>query len=318
MLGTPLEDVVVFPMSGYVNRLQTIASSAILASQLGARLRICWIPFHLAPSPAEAVFSSSFCEEFVISTQLVLNSWSLDVEQIPLYVNRSGTMLSLRGADKGEQALMHDLERELLRKPAQSLAIVSGGTFFLETPTFSLDDFLREKSAYYRSLPFHPEIERAVGDALTAHAEPYLGLHLRYTDRSRQAPRDGHIRTALSKQADATGISSVFIAADSAQSRDTWVDECERLGLQPWFVDHPSMDRESPLSAHPALIDWKILGNSTRLVFFTASSFAVEAAVMSGAWRESTGLGANRLRAAAVTVSQYAAAGLRRLRGWPR
>jgi hypothetical protein len=305
-------------MSGYVNRLQTIASSAILAEQVGARQRICWIPFALAPSPAEAVFSRPFCDEFVVSAPRAQDSWGLDVDRIPLYVNRSGSTISLRGADKGEQALMSELVRELHHGPARILAIVSGGTFFLEAPGFSLDDFLREKSAYYRALPFHPEIERAVLEARAAHPEPYLGLHLRYTDRSRQAPRDGTIRAALRHQAEATGISNVFIAADSASSRDLWVEECERLNLVPWFVNHSSMDRESPMSAHPALIDWKLLGKSTRLVYFTASSFAVEAAVMSGSWRESSGLGADRLRAASVAVRQYAEAGLRRLHGKSR
>ena len=315
MLPARLNDIVVFPMSGYINRLQTIASAAILAEQYDARLRICWIPYSLAPSPADAVFSKSFCDEFIISEESVLELYQLEVNQIPIYVSRSRGMVSLRGADKGEQALMPEVERSIQQESPQLLAIVSGGSFFRDARGFTLNDYRKRKSDFYRALPLHSEIEGSVSKILRTHPSPYLGLHLRYTDRSDQAPLDRAIRKALRFQSEATGISSVFVAADSARSRDHWVAECVKLGLDPWCVNHLSMRREDALSAHPALIDWKLLGHASRLVYFTASSFAVEAAVMNGTWQLSSGLEPHPLRAGYVRVSEYAGAGYRRLRG---
>ena len=318
VLSAHIEEVVVFPMSGYINRLQTIASAAILADQLGAQLRICWIPFHLAPSLAEAVFSKNFCDEFLIAEDLARNEFLLDVDRIPLYVNQSAQGVSLRGADKGEQALMAELEQAIQSGASRVLAIVSGGSFHRDVPGYSFEAFRQEKSNFYRALRLHPEIERSVNEMLGIHSAPYLGLHLRYTDRSSQAPLDRSIRKALTSQSKATGISSILVAADSVQSRDRWVSECRTLGLEPWYIDHSTMKREDPLSAHPALIDWKLLGHASRLVYFTASSFAVEAAVMSGSWRESTGLDPHLLRAGYVHLSEYARHGFRHLRGISR
>jgi hypothetical protein len=304
-------------MSGYVNRLQTIASASILAKQYGARLSICWIPFNLAPSPAEAIFDGGFCDEFVTSEDHASDLLGLRIDEIPLYVNCSRGVASLRGADRGEQALMSELSRVVKKDSPRALTIVSGGSFFQESPDFALNDFRRAKSDFYRTLPLHPDIQRGVDRTRMADPVPYLGLHLRYTDRSGQAPFDTAIRKALLSQSEMTSVTSVFVAADSTQSRDRWIAVCHELGLSPWFVDHPSIDREDPLSAHAALIDWALLGNAFRLIYFSASSFASEAAVMSGSWNESSGLDPNQLRAACVRVSEYGQAGMRRIRkGW--
>lgn len=313
MTAGHLDDIVVFPMSGYINRLQTIASAAIMAERANARLRVCWIPFELAPSPANAVFDASFCDRFVITPSDALWDFGLNVDEVPLYVKYSDGVASLRGADVGEQALMSELERVMSEGSPHTLAIVSGGTFFSRSDGMSHDDFRRKKSEFYRRLPLHPAIEESVRQQLATHPLPFLGLHLRYTDRARQAPIDRSIKRALLAQSNSTGISSVFIAADSTPVRDHWVDVCSSLGLSPWFVEHASIEREDPLSAHPALIDWKILGNASRLVYFTASSFAVEAAVMSASWSTSSGLDPHWLRAGYLHIEDYARAGLRRL-----
>jgi hypothetical protein len=313
MTATHLEDIVVFPMSGYINRLQTIASAAVLAEQTNARLRICWIPFALAPSPAEAVFDSRICSDLLISEATARREFGLSVDEIPLYVHSKGAVVSLRGADRGEQALMQELQQVIDERSPTTLAIVSGGSFFRDAPSFTMEDFRLRKSNFYRTLAFHPEIETSVQNQLAQHPGQYLGLHLRYTDRSRQAPLQRSIRKALKSQSAETGITSVFVAADSNSAREHWVGVCREMGLDPWFVEHPTIAREDPLSAHPALIDWNLLGHATRLVYFTASSFAAEAVVMSGSWDSSSGLHPNRLRAGVVHLDATLRAGFRRL-----
>ena len=46
--------VTVVPLSGYVNRLQAIASAALLADDLGAEWRVCWRTDAVAAAGPEA------------------------------------------------------------------------------------------------------------------------------------------------------------------------------------------------------------------------------------------------------------------------
>ena len=154
--------------------------------------------------------------------------------------------------------------------------------------------------------------------ACLAGREPFLGLHLRYSDRAYQAPLDGAIRKALIDIRDASGLSSVFIASDTNEARTQWVSECKSLGLNPWFIEQDSWDRSKTGSGHAALVDWRVLGHSQRLVYFSESTFAVEAAVAAGAYDRSIPLAPHPRQAAAVKSRELirAAVTYPRRHGW--
>ena len=107
---------------------------------------------------------------------------------------------------------------------------------------------------------------------------------------------------------DRTAHDTVFIASDSARERERWVSALLQRGLRPWTVRPESVDRSDPISAVGALIDWRILTRSSAMVYFSASSFAEEAAVASGAFDRSIGLAASPSRALWVRGREYATA----------
>ena len=98
-------------MSGYINRLQALASSRILAEDLDADFSFCWIPFRYVPGAAQDTLSGAFCERYEVSPEWTVDHFGFDVDAVPRYVTPSvdGRWISLRGHDRGEQALIPEL-----------------------------------------------------------------------------------------------------------------------------------------------------------------------------------------------------------------
>ena len=294
--------VLVFPVNGYVNRLQALASSAILARQFDAPLLVCWTPFTTVPGPATDTFSAEWCAQFAVNEAEI----GVTLDRVPLYVShdRDRGIVSLRGHDRGEQALMGELGEALagIHDPVD-LVIVAGGSFDLADPdategTWS-EGFLAAKRDFYRALPLHPGIESAASAAVASHPVGFIGLHLRYSDRSHQAPLPRSIQRALEMQAEQSGLSSVFIASDTDRAREHWTARVERMGLRPFDLSDSFASLAAITSAGPAMADWRVLSRSRRLVHFAESSYAVEACVAAGSWRESSALPTSSVRALA-------------------
>ncbi len=301
-----VQRVLLFPVNGYVNRLQALASAAILADQLDARLQVCWPPFELVPGPASDTLGADFVANHVVTADQALGDHGVTIDGVPLYVSidRPRGMVFLRGHDRGEQPLMGEVSA-LLQDDSQpaTLVIVAGGSFYLDPlgrpePLWR-EAFLSAKRDVYRSLPLVAAAENAAASAVAEHGADFIGLHLRYSDRAHQAPTERAIRRALADQSQATGLARVFVASDTPRARERWFEILRGMGLEPWAITHQAWDRREAGSAAPALADWRVLGRSRRLVYFAESSFAVEAAVASGTWAESTALAVSRPRALA-------------------
>jgi len=308
-----VERILVYPMSGYINRLQTMASAALMAQDLGASVHYCWVPFPLVPGGPEDVFAEAFVRTHFVSPEQAQEWSGMSLEAIPRYVgaDHHRGVAWLRGHDRGEQALLPELTALLEGEPSiTTLVIVSGGSFALGN---GLSAEAR-RSLWYRDLEFHPRIEERVAAARADHPEPYLALHLRHTDRALQAPSDSAVAAALAAAARESGLRSLFIAADTSEAGERWAARAAADGLEPWRVTPEALDRTDPRSAHGALVDWRLLGSAERLVYFAASSFASEAACAAGARERSIGLEPTALQVTRRRVSTWMTAAGRRLR----
>ena len=307
--------VIVVPLSGYINRLQAMASGAILADRLGSEWRVVWRPSSVAPAASSDIFDSSLTSRHFLSSQEALEMWGVSVDDVPLYLteNRNNEVLYLRGHDKGEQVFMNDLQTRLSEgNSLNCLVIVAGGKFDLLGSERSVDAISR-RFEFYRALAFAPEIENRVA-ALVAGRQPYLGLHLRFTDRSLQSPSQRATMAAVNRLSELESASSVFVAADSPETRDEWIRRLQSAGLEPWSQDLHSIDRTSQSAAVDALSDWRILARARALVYFQESSFGEEAAVASGAFDASIGLRASSAR----LLSNWTRYHLRNLATYPK
>ena len=307
--------VVVYPLSGYVNRLQALVSAQLLAADLDdALLRVCWLPDPAAPAEATDVLDAARWSDRLVSDDDVRAMCGIDRASIPTYlsVDQEAKRITLAGYDLGEQHFIPALRAAVDAMPdVRHIVIAAGGKYTLdgdsELTAEQTRRFRTRRQQAYAALALNPLVEAAAREAISAHA-PYVALHLRYSDRNMQAPRARAISPAVEAVADATGVRRVFIASDTTDSRARWTQRVRAVGLDPWSVDPGEYPRSDPRSALGALIDWRILGGSAAMVYFAASSFAEEAAVASGHVDDSIGLETNKGRAALLAAAQWAKA----------
>lgn len=320
----PERCVIVYPLSGYINRIQAVVSARLLAEDLGAQLIICWEPTDVAPAEASMILDSKHVAESVRTPAEVRSEFGFSIDELPAYLRVDGVAgrVSIRGLDLGEQHFMPDLRRALTENPAISqIVLVAGGKFMLagdsELTELQDQEFRRRRAAAYAILALNPEIDVHAAAQIEQH-RPYLGLHLRYSDRNHQAPTRRQVADALEQLAVASELTSLFIASDTRSELERWSSTAHELGLEPWSASPVTLDRSDPRSALGALIDWRILGGSEAMVFFSESSFAEEAAVATGHWEKCIGLAASSSRSLWVRTSVLvnAAVTYPRRHGW--
>jgi hypothetical protein len=300
-----LTDVVIVPRSGYTNRLQAIASAALLARAYGSEFRVCWESQPVAPAPPVAIFDSSFVERTFMSPETFLDSFGIESSRVPPYLTVNPGLISLAGLDRGEQVFMPELVAAIadLDQPT-TVMISAGGNYSVESPGIALD----QRGQWYRECAFAEPIMLA-SQSLIETESPYIGVHLRYTDRAHETPLARDVLAAITKQVEITGLTSVFIASDTVQHRNKWVAILTKKGLHPWTAQIATLDRSQQSAGAEAMIDWRILGNAQTSVYFAASSFGQEAAVMAGSTETSIALPGHpfqRLRARASDVMSAA------------
>jgi len=311
--------VIVVPRNGYLNRLQAMASASILAEQLGAEFSVCWLPQIAAPAPQEVVFASESELRFTTESELE-QILGFSLESFPRYVNTHavpgiGKVVTLAGHDLGEQPLMSDFAKALRAGDFDSVVIVAGGRFSMnpggQSVTWDSVDFRNERSTWYRSLALAPEID-SVWPELAG--EPFVGLHLRYSDRSHQTPSRAEIKRAVLNLCRTSGVDRVFVASDSRREREHWCQIVSSLGLFPWVAETDSVPNGEFMGDVLALIDWRILAKAQTTVYFAESSFGYEAAVASGNFNQSVALAPNLLVGLGVQVRSA----IRNLLGAPK
>jgi hypothetical protein len=274
-----VERVVVIPRNGYVNRLQAWASSAALAAEWDAPLSVCWEPESVAPADFEDLFESRSLHQR-IGPQAVHALCGKPHEELPQYLTYlpERSVVVLAGHDRGEQVFIPDLA-ELVTSIAEPLTVVviAGGIF--GTADAGLQR--RSRHEFYRSLPWRQSITDRVTDVVGDH-DAFLSVHIRHTDRSREAPTASKVATAVKQMQSQTKIGSIFIASDTAAGVSKWTQRLTSMGLQPWSADTDDHARDSIAAGIAALVEWQILGRSRGLVFSATSSFGSEAAVAAG------------------------------------
>lgn len=277
--------MILVPRNGLGNRLQAWSSAALLARAWDVPLDVMWEPEQAAPTPASELFLGSptfngldhaFLDR--VSLDRILGA---DHAELPRYVHAEPArqFISLAGHDKGEQALLDELLVAIQSdERLATLVIIAGGLFTLDPR----DDmtFRRGRQDFYRSLPWHPAIsERA---AQTEVENEYSALHIRGTDRSREAPPRRVIDRSLRRMRESGADTSLFIAADNAPSRQEWMRRSQALGFTPWSVGDTEFTRSKHAGGISAAVDWLLLSRSSCIAYPGASTFSAEACVANG------------------------------------
>lgn len=308
MTNGRIDRVIVIPRNGYANRLQAWASAQALADHVGAPLEIVWEAEAVATTPADAIFSPDLITEHFVSGSLVEDLLGMPHVDFPRYLTAlpDRRVIVLAGHDRGEQAFMADLSQLLSTLTAPTtLVIIAGGLFQLDSST----DAESARRDVYRGLAWSARLNELVTAAREDHPT-FAALHVRQTDRSRQAPSDAAIRAGLRHLRDLVPERSLLICADTDAARRRWAEESRTLGFQPWSVEGVHFDRGSSDNGLYALLDWRLMASATGVVHPNASTFSTEAVVAGDVAETSVALRAGALtqagrglRAAVETVT---------------
>jgi hypothetical protein len=308
-----LQQVVVVPWNGYVNRLQAWASASILAQRLGAELRVAWEAEPVAPASASTLFSPSLISESFVSLDYVSDLLGHPHSEMPRYltINKGHGVAFLAGHDRGEQYFMEDLLHKLQTQPAiAALVIVAGGKFHLPYEK----EFMSKRRTFYQQVSWHSEIQDQCLNTRLPGAE-YLGLHIRETDRSREAPTQRSLTRAVRHLAEALKIENILVTADTDSARSRWFDELDCLGLSPWVSAAKNFNRGESQSARDAIADWLLLGRSEAIIYSAQSSFGQEAAIMTTYPEHCRGLEAPRATQRFRDVNRISISAMRAISG---
>ena len=316
-----MQRVIVVPRNGYINRLQATASASIIADLLGAEMAVCWLPQEAASAARETVFGPDSSLKFVSEPELT-EILGFGLGLFPHYVNSHivsgvGRVVTFAGHERGEQPLMTQLAQELQSRDWHVLVIVAGGRFALEAGSQSnewdSEEFRSARQSWYQALKLAPEIENSVN---SISRKSFIGMHLRYSDRSHQTPSRTEIRRAVVGLCEQLCVSQVFLASDSVEQREYWQKLLPTLGITPWVLETDSHIKLA--GAQFALADWRALTHSKAIVYFAESSFGYEAAVASGRFAEGISLEPNRFVSAGVQAKSLMAniLSVPKRRGW--
>ncbi len=291
-----LQRVIIVPRNGYINRIQAWASSAILASELGANCSVMWESEPVAGAAASDFFREDALTSTFISAHELTSLLGQSHDSMPRYLTvlESQGVVVLAGHDRGEQAFMIELAALLDSHPTlHTLVIIAGGIFSLPGTT----SFREKRGNFYAALPWSQAILDRLSSLTQQNVKPsYLALHIRGTDRSIDAPTDTSIATVLKELLASQEIRSLFIAADSSESLNYWVERTTSLGYLPWSLQVRTLDRSSVIAGIDAMADWISLGNSQSLIYSATSSYAHEAAVATGNFESCISLQAGAAR----------------------
>ena len=291
----PLAQIIVVPRNGYANRLQAWASAHALGEHWGAPVALCWEPETVAPATGDDLFDVSALPDVMAPEELRAELGAAHTS-LPRYLTviPEKNLIVLAGHDRGEQVFMPGLQALVgSSAPGTRLLIIAGGHFGIGSQA----ELRQQRRAFYRSIPWSPDIESRTQILLKDRA-PFIGLHVRQTDRSREAPTPKQIAAAVHDMHRRTGLRDVFVATETLDARHAWEKELRDMGLQPWVAHTRSHERNSTTAGIDAMVEWRVLGNASALIFSAASSFGAEAAVAAGdiptsplqasAWRQRT------------------------------
>jgi len=311
-----LQEVVVIPRNGYANRLQAWACASILASDVGAGLSILWEPEAVAIATLDDLFMAAPAQTTVVQSNLFRERFGRRHEELPRYlsIDAEHDMVVLAGHDQGEQAFMSELSTLLQTENAPSTLVIIAGGLFQLPHTQNLGP---RRADFYRNLAWSREIDERTSQARQGRVD-YGGLHIRNTDRSRQAPTSRAIEAALAKMLRETGQRNLYIAADTNDAASQWRARARHLGYEPWSMPHPDRDRATTSGGIDALAEWRVLGGTRAMVHPAASTYSTEAAVASGFVESACALSASPVLQGGRAARDFAASVLtypRRRRG---
>jgi hypothetical protein len=194
------------------------------------------------------------------------------------------TMKNLRA---GDQLFIPKL-REFLDTCTASttLLIESGEKFWLQGGRYfrDSDEFRRIRRKFYERIIYSDAVKNLVQERSTGLTKEYWAVHLRETDRIKEAlPIERVVEAIISSEGiHKLSSESVYIASDNVTRGMELKTKLDQFGIRTVFHMDMNRDRLSLEESLDSLADWVLLSRASRIVSYGSTTFSYEAAVAGG------------------------------------
>ena len=274
--------IIAIPRNGFGNRMQMLASSQLMATQLNAELFVHWTEQSVFRAPHQEIFEEipgvSFLDHSTSDSPISL--------ELPTFTNfdRDKNRITLKNLRVGDQAFMPTLRRMLRRYPEASEIWIESGEKFLLGQKRSFKDsteFRKSRMDFYKEIKFNKRIIENSNSLLRQLGSEYYAIHIRDTDRkSETVNNESLINEILGNRSNIKlPKKKFFIASDNSIRGAELKDLLSQKGFEAFFDANKNRDRLNPDEVQGSVVDWLALKGARTVVSFGGTTFSYEAVV---------------------------------------
>jgi hypothetical protein len=274
--------IIAIPRNGFGNRMQMLASSYLMATQLNAELFVHWTEQPVFRASRKEIFEEIPKVNFL---DYPISSPPVSFE-LPTFTNfdRDKNRITLKNLRVGDQAFMPTLRRILRRYPeASEIWIESGEKFSLNQKRSFKDsaDFRKSRLDFYKEIKFNKRIVESSNALLSQLGSEYCAIHIRDTDRKSETVSNERLISEIfgNKPNGKVSEKKFFIASDNTIRGAEFKDLLTRKGFEVFFDPDKNRDRLNPDEVQASVVDWLALREAKTVVSFGSTTFSYEAVV---------------------------------------
>lgn len=272
--------LVVVLVNGNINRLRAMASGLYMGMLLKREVKFFWTDEYICLADIDQLFDSEFISKYFVDTTF------LDLSQ--LFNKKDGwsvlqnETILLKGGKLGEQFYMDRIKNYNINLgDYKTIIIISGDIFYLDRKLNKEVEKVKIRSSLYKEIKFNKKLLKEVTKIKNNMDVEYIGIHLRYTDLLSNAPSLRQLTKKIKDICNETGLQSVFIAGDDMKKRDKLIEIVKYNDINCHIQSSIVKKRGTPGSNAQALVDWIMLSESRKLIYF-GSTFGFEAGIYGG------------------------------------
>lgn len=274
--------IIAIPRNGFGNRMQMLASSYLMATQLNAELFVYWTEQPVFRAPHQEIFEEIPGVNFLDYS----TADSPSTLELPTFTNydRDKNRITLKNLRVGDQAFMPTLRRMLDKFPGVAEIWIESGEKFLldQRRTFKDSASFREsRMAFYDKVKFNKRIIENSKLLLSQLGNEYCAMHIRDTDRKSETVNNERLIKEIFRNRPNVKVSEkkIFIASDDSIRGTELKDLLIQKDLEVFFDADKVRDRLNPTEVQGSIVDWLALKRAQSVISFGGTTFSYEAVV---------------------------------------
>lgn len=256
--------------------MRAMAAGLGLAEMLGRPFEVLWEPYDGAATSWSDLFEQP--QQFAFISSHEAKQRGVVSVDLPLYFSESERLITLRGYDIGEQCFINEVVERAKEHPSR-LVVIGAGNFFhpMAKNKAQLDSLTQSHRIRLLQMVRYRSPIKALAKSYRP-ANRFLGLHLRGSDRRKEAASPARLMAKAIALAKRRRLNDIFVCADSVELRAQAANRLREEGFEV-FLDDFLPSRGNVEGEIHAVADFINLQHASAIVGPEASTFSTEAAL---------------------------------------